>query len=240
MLRKHRDDVDHGEGVVMEQTASRVQHALRLVTLLRVCAEPVGGGDPPEMVGVIRAEKRLQALDFWLRNPDYLADEILNLVQAQTLNGAWVQTARDLLTESEPQLHHYPMPKWFYGAYEAVDDAMALLETYGLAKVRRRGTPPKRLQNSFFLTGDGAAAADSLASSPGLGWYVTQAQLVSEVAGGDSGNKLKARQYAQEAYAATRWGQPIGSIDEQVRKRLAEDFDHAGLGTGQHAERGSA
>jgi hypothetical protein len=192
------------------------------------------------MVGVIRAEKRLQALDFWLRNPDYLADEILNLVQGHALNGAWVETARDLLNETEPQMHHYPMPKWFYGAYEAVDDAMALLETYGLAKVRRRGAPPKRLQNSFFLTADGAAAADSLASSPGLGWYVTQAQLVSEVAGDDSGNKLKTRQYAQEAYAATRWGKPIGSIEEQVRKRLAEDFDQVGPGAGQRVGGGSA
>jgi len=227
------------EGVDVEQTASRTQHALRLLTLLRVCAEPVGGGDPPEMVGVIRAEKRLQALDFWLRNPDYLADEILNLVQAEMLNGAWIETARDLLTESEPQLHHFPMPKWFYGAYEAVDDAMALLETYGLAKVRRRGAPPKRLQNSFFLTADGAAAADSLGSTPGLRWYLTQAQLVSQVAGDDSGNKLKGRQYAQEAYATARWGQSIGSIDEQVRKRLAEDFDHVGPGAGQHSGRGS-
>ena len=224
----------------MEQVASRMQHALRLLVLLRVCAEPVGGGDPPGMVGVIRAEKRLQALDFWLRNPDYLADEILNLIGTAALSTAWVSTARDLLTESEPQLHHYPMPKWFFGAYEAVDDAMALLKTYGLAKVRRRGTPPKRLQNSFFLTEDGAAAADSLTTTLGLNWYITQAQLVSAVAGADSGNKLKNRQYAQEDYAGTRWGQSIGSIAEQVRKRLSEDFEQLATGTGQPSGGGSA
>jgi hypothetical protein len=26
----------------------------------------------------MRSQLRLQALDFWLRNPDYLADELLN------------------------------------------------------------------------------------------------------------------------------------------------------------------
>lgn len=221
----------------MGQGATRTQHALRLLVLLRVCSEPLGGADPVGMAGVIRAEKRLQALDFWLRNPDYLADEILNLVLDGTLGEAWVSTARDLLTESEPQLHHYPMPKWFYGAYEAVDDAMSLLETYGLARIRRKGTPPKSLQNSFFLTDDGAVAADTLATAQGLSWYVTQAQLVCQVAGGDSGNKLKERQYAQEEYAAARWGRAISSIEEQVRRRLNEDFGE--LAVGVDAAKGS-
>jgi hypothetical protein len=216
------------DSIAMEQTASRMQHALRLLALLRMCGEAVGGNDPGATDAVIRSEKRLQALDFWLRNPDYLADEILNLVEDNRLESSWASIASDLLIEREPQLHHYPMPKWFYGAYEAVDDAMALLETYGLAMVRRRGTPPKRLQNSFFLTDAGALAADDLASMQGLNWYSAQAQVVAKVAGNDSGNKLKERQYAQENYAKTQWGQPIGSIAEQVRRRLAEAMPEGG------------
>ena len=215
----------------MEQVASRLQHALRLLSLLRICGDPVGGGDPPGTTAVIRSEKRLQALDFWLRNPDYLADEILNLVESRTLEHCWTDTATKLLTESQPQLHHYPMPKWFYGAYEAVDDAMALLQTYGLAEVRRRGAPPKRLQNSFFLTEAGAAAADELGAAQGLAWYISQARLVHLVAGPDSGNKLKMRQYAQEEYASTRWGRSISSVAEQVRKRLTEDKPVTGFGS---------
>lgn len=158
-----------------------------------------------------------------MRNPDYLADEILNLVEAETLDGTWIHTAAALLSEKEPALHHYPMPKWFYGAYEALDDAMALLETYGLAKVQRRGAPPKRLQNSFFLTSGGVAASDDLGQTDGLSWYAKQAALVHTVASSDSGNRLKERQYAQELYATARWGRPISSVAEQVRQRLAED-----------------
>jgi hypothetical protein len=29
-------------------------------------------------VGVVRTQVRLQKLDFWVRNPDYLANELLN------------------------------------------------------------------------------------------------------------------------------------------------------------------
>jgi hypothetical protein len=35
-------------------------------------------------VGVVRTQVRLQKLDFWLRNPDYLADELLTKYEATT------------------------------------------------------------------------------------------------------------------------------------------------------------
>ncbi|MEQ4726038.1 hypothetical protein [Nonomuraea sp. B19D2] len=202
-------------------SATRTQHAIRLLTLLRVCGEPVGGNDPPGTVEVIRSEKRLQALDFWLRNPDFLADQLVRAVKAGHIAGTYLDVAESLLTDPEPAWHHYPMPKWFYGAYESVDDAFALLQAYGLGLIQRRGAPPRRLQNQFFLTELGAEKADELRSIPKLEWYPRQAQLVHLVAGGDSGTRLKERQYEQEAYAQAFWGENIGSIGEQVKIELA-------------------
>lgn len=189
--------------------------------LLRVCGDPVGGSDPVGMAQVIRSERRLQALDFWLRNPDYLADEIVTAVEAGVLDAGHLVVAEALLTDSEPAWHHYPMPKWFYGAYEEVDDAFAILQAYGLGLVRRRGAPPKPLRNQFFLTELGAEKADELAATDVLSWYSQQAQLVHTVAGTDSGTKLKERQYVQDEYADAVWGTTIGSISEQVTRRLA-------------------
>ena len=116
---------------------------------------------------------------------------------------------------------HYPMPKWFYGAYEELDDAFAILQAYGLGLVRRRGVPPKPLRNQFFLTELGAEKADELATTDVLSWYSQQAHLVHQVAGTDSGTKLKERQYLQDKYADAVWGTTIGSISEQVTQRLA-------------------
>lgn len=200
--------------------ATRSQHAVRLLTLLSVCGNPVGGNDPPGAVQVIRSEKRLQALDFWLRNPDYLADQLVRAVKNGAIGSIYVDVAESLLTDPEPAWHHFPMPKWFYGAYESVDDAFALLQAYGLGMVRRRGAPPKRLQNQFFLTELGSQKADELNSSHGLDWYPRQARLVQLVAGNDSGTRLKDRQYEQEAYAKAMWGDDIGSIGDQVKAQI--------------------
>lgn len=41
------------------------------------CGTPTVDGDPPGTVKSVRSELRLQVMDFWLRNPDYLADELL-------------------------------------------------------------------------------------------------------------------------------------------------------------------
>jgi hypothetical protein len=206
---------------VSSRAATRTQHAVRLLALLDVCGTEVGGNDPVGVVKAIRSERRLQALDFWLRNPDYLADEILNAIDLGALSDDYTDTAQRLVTDQEPSWHHFPMPKWFYGAYEAVDDAFALLQGYGLALVQRRGTPGNRLQNQFFLTEFGAEKAGELQGLDRLAWYPQQASLVALVAGDDSGTRLKERQYNQEAYAQAVWGTEIGSIRDQVEARLA-------------------
>ncbi|BAU95966.1 hypothetical protein N24_1704 [Corynebacterium suranareeae] len=215
----------------MRISSSRTQHAIRLLSLLSNCGEATGGNDPKNSVSVIRAEKKLQALDFWMRNPDYLADEIVTAVEQKELDSSFLQTAESLLNDQEPNLRHFPMHKWFFGAYEAVDDAFALLQTYGFAQITRRGTPGRRLQNQFFLTQFGAEKAKLLDDIKPLDWYPKQAKLVSLVAREDSGSRLKERQYQQESYARTVWGNDIGSITEQVRKRL-EDFTNSSLDTG--------
>ena len=51
--------------------------AVRILFVIAKAGEPVKKTAPAGTRVVIHAEKRLQALDFWMRNPDYLASEIL-------------------------------------------------------------------------------------------------------------------------------------------------------------------
>ena len=209
-------------GALIERPAhTRTQHAIRLLVLLDRTGEPVTDGDPPAAVKALRSELRLQAMDFWMRNPDYLADELIAAVESGDLVASFLDVARSLLDDPEPDLHYYPMPRWFYGAYEAIDDAMALLETYGLATFRRSGAPgSKSHRNQMFLTAPGARAVASLTADPVLHWYVRQAELVALVAGDTVGSKLKERQYEQATYAGTELGLDIAPIAEYVRDRL--------------------
>jgi hypothetical protein len=200
---------------------TRTQHAIRLLVLLHCCGETVVDGDPDAAVKSVRSELRLQAMDFWMRNPDYLADELITQVEARDIADSYLNTALALLDDPEPDLHWYPTPRWLYGAYEAIDDAVALLETYGLAMFRRSGEPGAKSQrNSLFLTEKGANAVAELSKDPVLSWYVRQAGLVALVAKDTVGSKLKDRQYEQAAYAGTELGLNIAPIADRVRKRL--------------------
>jgi hypothetical protein len=202
-------------------SATRTQHAIRLLTLLAECGETTNESDPADTVKVVRSELRVQAMDFWLRNPDYLADELVTLAEAGSIDEGYLGVAQSLLDDPEPDLRWYPMPKWFYGAYEPLDDAFSLLETYRLATVRRSGRPGvKRLRSQFYLTELGAEAVDDLAADPVLKWYVAQSQLVRIVAGTDVGKNLKDRQYKQATYASTELGLSIAPIGDRVRERL--------------------
>ncbi|MFI8664769.1 hypothetical protein ACIGKR_32620 [Rhodococcus qingshengii] len=204
-------------------TATTPQHAIRLLVLMNKCGEPIGGADPAGAVKSIRSELRLQAMDFWMRNPDYLADELVTMVEQGQIPDTYFQTARALLDDPEPDLHWYPMPRWFHGAFEKLDDAFALLETYGLALMTRTGEPGKKSQrNQFYLTEAGATAAAEIGSDPVLNWYTRQVELVSLVAGNDVGDQLKARQYQQATYAKTELGLNIAAIAPRVRQRLDE------------------
>lgn len=208
-------------GPIERPAHTRTQHAIRLLVLMDRTGEAVADGDPPAAVKAVRSELRLQAMDFWMRNPDYLADELISGVESGALAVDMLDVARSLLDDPEPDLHYYPMPRWFYGAYEAIDDAMALLETYGLATFRRSGEPGlKSYRNQVFLTAAGERAVVELAADPILGWYVRQAELVELVAGDTVGSKLKDRQYEQATYAGTELGLDIAPIAEHVRSRL--------------------
>lgn len=214
---------------------SVMQHAIRLLVLLDGCGEPVVQGDPDGCVAVVRAELRLQALDFWLRNPDYLAGELLTMVEADELPAdEYLPVIENLLESPEPNLHWYPMPRWHHGAYEAIDDSFSVLSAYGLAQVRRRGGIRKTGRSQFFLTEAGRAAVDDLRIEKVLSWYTDQVKLVALVAGSDVGSKLKQRQYEQAEYARTKLGTNIAPIHTGVRERL--DAVNARAGNATSAE----
>lgn len=211
-----------GSGYRIERPShTRTQHALRILVLLDRTGDDVTEGDPLTAVKVVRSELRLQAMDFWMRNPDYLADEVISQIEEKKLPGTYLRVARGLLEDPEPDLHYYPMPRWFYGAYEAIDDAMSLLQTYGLAVFRRSGEPgTKSYRNQLFLTAVGADAVAELSADNVLSWYTRQAELVAKVAGETIGSQLKDRQYQQATYAGTELALQIAPIAAYVRARL--------------------
>ena len=206
----------------MEKSSDR-QSAVRLLACI------VAGGRDPEpgkwdgdVVAILDGQARLQALDFWMRYPDYLANELLNTYED---NGReeLLETAKRIFDDREPDLRHLPMIRYHFGAYEPLDNALAILRAADLIRIRRIGKPGHVQRHLYLLTQRGRDAMGSLAeAAPELSWYRDRARLVAEIAGGQGGAALKERQYLQKEYAATDLSQPIRSISTRVLERLRE------------------
>ncbi|WP_329427022.1 hypothetical protein OG339_42865 [Streptosporangium sp. NBC_01495] len=193
-----------------------------MLLLLHIAADStMAQPSPPFAVACIAGEMRLQAMDFWLRNPDYLAWELLD--QAEAGGGSFLvaEAARILSEKEEPDLRTVPMLRWRHGAWESLDDRLSLLAAYGLASDIRRGEQLAGRRDFYLLSDGRSAAGNLLAQLPDLCWYEDRARLVGLVAGDAGGDELKARQKQVWEYRETRWTNRIAGIRPKVMKRLS-------------------
>ncbi|MFJ9317919.1 hypothetical protein ACIRN4_27275 [Pimelobacter simplex] len=206
-----------------------MQDAVRLLMLINEAAEAVSpediAGDPrlEAAVGVVCTQVRLQKLDFWVRNPDYLANELLSEYVNGDQDPALLQMAGEILDSEEPELRRYPMLRYLFGAYEDLEEALAVLSQADLVVRRKKGRPGRVVQTNYFLLQAGRdLVARIRAEYQDLAWYSFRSALVVQLASGQGATELKDRQYVQEEYLHTPNGVRIPSITERARKRLAD------------------
>ena len=224
----------------MMRPTTRMQDAVRILMLVDRAAEPIDppavAGDPAlaTAIGVVRSQVRLQKLDFWVRNPDYLANELLRDYRDGDRDPALLTMAGEILDSEEPELRRYPMLRYLFGAYEDLDDALAVLRQADLVVVRRRGRVGHINRTDYYLLAAGQAKADQIATDyPDLGWYRSRSALVVELADGQGATALKDRQYIQDEYVNTPYGQRIPSITDRARIELARLRAEADADEGQ-------
>ena len=119
----------------------RLRDAVRLLFLIDAIGEPVEADDPATTVAVVHGQMRLQACDFWMRNPDYLAYELLNDIDAGHRDRSDLALVAEILQGDEPDLRRAEMIRWRFGAYEPLDDALAVLKSAGYLLRRAKGRP---------------------------------------------------------------------------------------------------
>ncbi|KQT52334.1 MULTISPECIES: hypothetical protein [unclassified Aureimonas] len=197
------------------------QSAVRLLACICAAAAPVKGAEfGPDVVGILHAQTRLQALDFWVRYPDYLANELINEF-ALTSDRADLDLARRILDDREPDLRRVPMIRFHFGAYEPVHNAISILRSRELVRQQKVGDPNHLRETAYLLTSRGRDAMQRLADlAPELAWYRDRAAVAARVAGGAGASALKDRQYLQKEYAATPLRGTIPPIEDHVRERL--------------------
>jgi hypothetical protein len=213
------DEADEGD---------RFSDAIRILLLIAAVAAPLDAGErataPANAVAVVKAESRLQKLDFWLRNPDYLADELLNDYE-RSHEAILLDLAGNILDSDEPEVCAIPMVRYLFGAFEALDRALSVLVAPRLLVVTQHRRNQRVLQDNYYLTEKGRELARQATEQfPELAWYTERALLVQALAEatGHSALALRRRQYLQRDYAETPLNEIIPSIAARTRARLAE------------------
>jgi len=177
----------------------------------------------PDAVKCVESLTRLMKADFWLRNPDYLADELLSELEAarQSADSVFAHVTR-MLGGKEPSLHRYPMAKFLYGAYERPDNALAILKSMGLMTPRRVADSGSRSRRDYYLLAKGLEAVARIRSAvPEVAWYDQQASAVALLAD-STGGRMRNRQYDQPEYRDAPIGALIEPITDRVRERAVK------------------
>jgi hypothetical protein len=200
---------------------SRYRDALRLLFVL-VAGSDNADEPTPMVVKIFRAEKRLMAMDFLVRYPDYLADALLDLYE-ETSVPELLAAVRQIFEADEPSVRLVSMVRWKHGAYQNIEDALAMLSYYGLVQpMQLKGEDGKVRRYDFLIAPRAVSFLDEcVANYPLLSWYRDRMVLVTRVAAGKSGSALKDWQYEHPAYGDTMHGDLIPSIREQVQHRLS-------------------
>ncbi|WP_432522806.1 hypothetical protein [Kineococcus sp. SYSU DK006] len=213
---------------------SRMQDAVRLLLLIDGAAtdleDPPPAAAPPDAVAVLRTQVLLQKLDFWLRNPDYFANMLLDRYE-QHGDEDLLSHAERILSSEEPEVRRYPMLRYRFGAYESLDAALSVLASVALVYRRREGTPGHTRQHNYYLTEQGRRVArEMVVGVPALNYYVERVALLLSVTAGQGGTELKDEQYLQAEYAQTEYNDRIAPIAHRVRQRLATLQHNHGAG----------
>jgi len=211
-----------------------VQSSVVVSIRLLACIQAAGDGQNvsqygSDIISVLRAQSRLQALEFWMRNPDYLANELLTEFEASGERDL-LKIVQRIFNDREPDLRRLPMVRYLFGAFEPLDNALAILRAADLVRIKRDGIPGGKIrEHLYLLTVAGRDALDRLTSmAPELTWYRDRAAIVARVAGTQGGKALKDRQYLQAEYAGTALSHVIQPVTDRVLARLATIME--GLG----------
>lgn len=194
---------------------------MRVLLILYFFSEAYAEPLEPTLARVFYSEVKIQKIDFLLRYPSYLCFELLRLHQETGVpSGADVQQiVSNIFAKGEPELRTDEMKRFFFGAYQDLDDIIGFLKSVGLVEFRKQTSMGlKDIRKAYFLTQDGILRIErGLANVPSASWYFDRCQLIKRYFADASGTQLKNRQYAIEEYRETPLGDYIQDIEAMVR-----------------------
>ena len=198
---------------------------LRIFLILLIFSDEYEDTENPNLKKIFRSEVRIQKIDFLIRNPDYLAYELLLFSQEGVANPIEVkETVRAIFKDQEPIIRRLEMERFFFGAYEDIDDAISFLKSIGFIEFSsKKSLTLNTIEKKYYITNYALEkVSKDLASFSSFEWYFKRCDLIKKYFGDLTGNQLKIRQYEIDEYKNTSYREYIGSIQELVQKLYKE------------------
>ncbi len=177
---------------------------------------------------LLKGEIKIQAIDFFIRNPDYLAYELLTIASTQRDKLVEIKKiVQSIYHSSEPDVRRQEMEKFFYGAYEDIDDIIAFLCSMKLLKYESKLRVDMRVtEKHYYITKFAVERIETARVSVGVAkWYFERCEIINKYLGGTTGSELKARQYQIEQYSTTSYKDKIQQIDDLVIEKYFELYN---------------
>lgn len=200
---------------------------IRIFFIIYYFAEKYDGQEYFDCTKILRTEVKIQKLDFLVRNPDYLCYELLDICNSQNIDRDEIQKIiKCIFYSHEPQIRRLEMERFFFGAYEDIDNIIAFLVSVGFLKcTTERNITLKVVEKCYYIT---KLAEDkmkqTIAPDSSLKWYVDRCLLIKRFFGDYSGTELKNLQYRIPEYRQTTYREYIQNIEELVKEKYYKEF----------------
>lgn len=188
---------------------------LRIFLILYFFAEDYSDASNPSHKKLFKSEVRIQKIDFLLRNPDYLAYELLNIARKENTKSFEIKgIVKDIFKSNEPVIRRLEMERFFFGAYEDVDDVIGFLKSVDFIDFSsKKSNDLKTIEKQYFITSTAINKMENnISTLVSLQWYVNRCLLIKKYFGDLTGTQLKVAQYQIDEYRDTTYKNYIGSI----------------------------
>lgn len=201
-----------------EYSIRNYKDRLRIFLIIYYFAEDYSDNTNSSYKKLFKSEVRIQKIDFLLRNPDYLAFELLNIAKSDNSKSYEIKViVKDIFKTEEPTIRRLEMERFFFGAYEDIDDVIGFLKSIGFIDFSsKKNSELKTVEKRYFITEKAIKKMESISSFSSLEWYIERCLLVKRYFGDCTGTQLKIAQYQIAEYRDTSYNSYIGSIQGMV------------------------
>lgn len=211
-----------------QEVISIYRDRFRILLILYYFSEGYHHESIPDAVRLFKGEIKIQKIDFLLRNPDYLAYELMELMKEDdTIDRQEIQQiVKIIFATHEPVIRKEEMKKLFFGAYEDIDNIISFLCSINFLRFESsRRVDGKVDEKRYYLTKYAIEKIEkNLKTLNSLQWYFERCEIIKRFFGDMTGTELKVRQYKHSEYSNTLLREYIASITEKTKEKYKQEF----------------